>query len=198
MKKGIIGFGGFGREVFWSLTPLERINTVFFVNDEYWDNSNEKVLPLSSFKSDEYEVIVAIGDPVLRMKMVDNLPKNTKFFTHIHHTAQILGDDVTIGHGSIICAGTILTTNIVLGRHSHLNLHTTIGHDCRIDDFFTTAPSVNISGNCNIGKCVYFGTNSSVKQKITITNNVTIGMNSSVTKNINDSGVYIGTPSKKM
>ena len=43
MKKGIIGAGGFGREVYWSLSPIERNNTVFFVDDVYWDNSNDKV-----------------------------------------------------------------------------------------------------------------------------------------------------------
>jgi hypothetical protein len=37
MKKGIVGAGGFGREVYWSLNPIERANTVFFVDDEYWE-----------------------------------------------------------------------------------------------------------------------------------------------------------------
>ena len=39
MKKGIIGAGGFGREVYWSLSPIERINTVFFVDDDYWKST---------------------------------------------------------------------------------------------------------------------------------------------------------------
>ena len=47
MKKGIIGAGGFGREVYWSLNQIERNNTVFFVDDIYWDNTDEKILPLS-------------------------------------------------------------------------------------------------------------------------------------------------------
>ena len=55
MKKGIIGAGGFGREVYWSLNPIERNNTVFFVDDEYWDNTNERILPLSLFDTNKYE-----------------------------------------------------------------------------------------------------------------------------------------------
>ena len=47
MKKGIIGAGGFGREVYWSLNPIERNNTVFFVDDDYWDGKDDNVLPLS-------------------------------------------------------------------------------------------------------------------------------------------------------
>lgn len=198
MKKGIIGAGGFGREVYWSLSPIERNKTVFFVDDVYWDGSDDKILPLSLFETDKYEVIVAIGDPNDRKHIIDRLPKTTKFFTHVHPSVQILGDDVEIGEGSIICAGSILTTNIKLGKHTHLNLHTTIGHDCTIGDYFTTAPGVKISGNCFIGNLVYVGTNASIKEKITICDSLTIGLNAGVVKDIHEPGTYIGTPAKKI
>ena len=97
-----------------------------------------------------------------------------------------------------MCAGSILSSNIKIGSHSHLNLQTTSGHDTIIGNFFTSAPGVKISGNCEIGDRVYFGTNSCVKEKIKITNDVTIGLNSGVVKNINENGVYVGTPSKKI
>lgn len=198
MKKAIIGSGGFGREVYWSLNPIERNNTVFFVDDIYWDGKDKRVLPLSLFESDKYEVVIAIADSKHRERIVNELPKNTKFFTHIHPSAQIHGEDVIIGKGSIICAGTIITTNVKIGKHAHLNLQTTIGHDCVIGDYFTTAPGVKISGNCNIKNNVYFGTNSSVKQKINICDYVTIGMNAAVVKDINESGTYVGVPTKKI
>lgn len=198
MKKGIIGAGGFGREVFWSLSPIQRNNTVFFVSDEYWDNTNPKILPLSLFEVDKYEIVVAIGDPLARKKIIDSLPKNTKFFTHIHPSVQILATDVKIGEGSIICAGCILTTNITIGKHAHLNLQTTVGHDTVIGDFFTTAPGAKISGNCNIGDLVYVGTNASIKEKINVCDLVTIGLNAGVVKNITESGVYVGVPCKKI
>jgi sugar O-acyltransferase (sialic acid O-acetyltransferase NeuD family) len=198
MKKSIIGAGGFGREVYASIKQNENIDLVFFVEDTYWSNNSEKILPLSLFNPLEYEVIVAIGDPKSRMEVIEKLPKETKFFTHIHHSCQILGNDVEIGEGSIICAGTIITTNVKLGKHTHLNLHTTIGHDCIIGDYFTTAPGVKVSGNCNISDLVYVGTNSSIKEKINITENVVIGLNSGVVKDITESGIYVGTPTKKI
>ena len=198
MKKGIIGAGGFGREVFWSLTPIERNNTVFFVNDEYWDNSDPNILPLSLFETDKYEIIVAIGDSFARKNVIESLPKSTKFFTHIHPSVQILGENVEVGEGSIICAGSILTTNIKIGKHSHLNLQTTVGHDTVIGDFFTTAPGAKISGNCTIGDRVYVGTNASIREKIRICDDVTIGLNAGVVRNIYEQGVYGGTPCKKL
>jgi sugar O-acyltransferase (sialic acid O-acetyltransferase NeuD family) len=198
MKKGIIGAGGFGREVYWSMNPADRINTVFFVDDQYWDDSNDKILPLSLFRASEYEIVVAIADPYHRERIVNSLPKSTKYFTHIHNSAQIHGDNIKIGEGSIICAGTIITTNVTMGKHSHLNLITTIGHDCVIGDYFTTAPGVQISGNEVIGDRVYFGTRSCIKQKLSVCDDATIGMNSGVVKNITEPGVYVGTPAKKL
>jgi len=198
MKKGIVGAGGFGREVYWSLNPIERANSVFFVDDEYWDGSDEKILPLSRFESDKFELVVAIADSLHRERIVNSLPKNTKYFTHIHPTAQIQGEDVTIGEGSIVCAGSIITTNVKIGKHAHINLITTIGHDCVIGDYFTTAPGVQISGNETIGNNVYFGTRSCIKQKLSVCDNVIIGMNAGVVKNITEPGTYVGTPAKKV
>lgn len=197
MKKGIIGNGGFGREVYYSLSENDKKNTIFFVDDEYFSHQ-ENTLPMNKFDPEKYEVVIAIGNPSLRQNMIEKLPPNTKFFTHIHHSVILLDNNILIGEGSVICAGCILTTNIKLGKHTHLNLNTTIGHDCSIGDFFTTAPGVSVSGNNNINDRVYIGTRSSTKEKINICSDVTIGLNSGVVKNIDEPGVYVGTPSIKI
>jgi sugar O-acyltransferase (sialic acid O-acetyltransferase NeuD family) len=195
MKRALIGAGGFAREI---KAHMNDSTMKCFVDDAYWKENNEYIFPLSKFDPNEYEVLVAIGDPRDRFDMIQRLPKNTKYFTFIHPSSILLGNDISIGEGSIICAGCILTTNIKLGNHTHLNLQTTIGHDCEIGDYFTTAPGVKISGNCKIYDCVYIGTNASIKEKISIHSLATIGMNAGVVKNIIEPGVYVGTPSKLM
>lgn len=195
MKKAIIGAGGFGREIYWSLNLMERVGCKFFVNDEYY-KGEKNTLPISEFDPNEYEVVVAVADPKARQSIVESLPLHTRFFTHIHPSAQIHAPDVFLGEGSIICAGTIITCNVTIGKHAHLNLITTIGHDCVIGDYFTTAPRVQISGNENIGNRVYFGTMSCIKQKLNVCDDVIVGMNAGVTKNINKPGIYVGTPAK--
>jgi UDP-3-O-[3-hydroxymyristoyl] glucosamine N-acyltransferase len=59
-------------------------------------------------------------------------------------------------------------------------------------------PGSIISGNCKIGNNVYIGSNSSVREKITICDNVIIGLNGGVVKNITKEGVYVGLPVKKI
>lgn len=195
MRKALIGAGGFADEI---KAQMNEFDMICFVDDFYYKENNKNILPLSEFNPTEYEVLVAVGDSFLRKELIGRLPKETKYFTFIHKSAQILGNDVEIGEGSIICAGTIITTNCVLGKHTHLNLQTTIGHDCRIGNYFTTAPGVKISGNNEIGECVYIGTNASTKQKLKISDNVIVGMNAAVVKDIFESGTYVGVPAKKI
>jgi len=203
----IIGTGGFGRETLCCLIDeiastdlkIEEI-ACFLAEDEHFTEikiMGIDVIPQSLFDPSLYNVIVAIGDPASRKKVVDSLPSTTTYTTIIHPSA-VISEFVQIGEGSIITAGTIITCNIKIGKHAHLNLHTTIGHNCEIGDFFTTAPATNISGNCKFDDCVYFGTNSAVRQGVKICSNVTIGMGGIVVKDITEAGVYIGNPLKKL
>lgn len=193
MKRALIGAGGSANEI---KAHMSMFDMMCFVDDEYYDKKNKNVLPLSKFDPYEYEILISIGDGLIRKKMVKKLPTETKYFTYIHPSVIILGKDFEIGEGSIVCANSIITTNCKIGKHSQLNLSTTISHDCRIGDFFTTAPNVSIAGNCEIGDFVYFGTNSCSKQKIKICSNVTIGLMSGVVNNIDKPGTYVGTPCK--
>ena len=194
MKKALIGSGGFAREIKQHM----NCDLSFFVDDVYWKKNDSNILPLSDFNPIEYEVLVAIGNPLDRYNMVNRLPKETKYFSFIHPSVIILDDNIKIGEGSIVCAGSILTTNIKIGKHTHINLQTTIGHDSIIGDFFTTAPGAKVSGNCKIGNRVYIGTNASIREKIIICDDVTIGLGSGVVKNILDSGTYLCCPVKKI
>ena len=90
----------------------------------------------------------------------------------------------------------VVTVNVRLGAHAQLNLATTIGHDVRTGAFFTTAPGVNISGECNFGERVYFGTGAATRQQLTCTDDVTIGMGAMLVKDALVSGTYVGIPAK--
>lgn len=199
----IIGTGGFGREALCCLIDSIansdiKIDEVACFMEKDSNYKEEKIMGVdvireSHFNPLLYNVFVAIGEPQKRKIVVDQLPVETTYATIIH-PSSVISKWVEIGEGSIVTAGSILTCNIKIGKHAHLNLHTTIGHDCIIGDFFTSTPGVNISGNCNIGDCVYIGTNSSVKQGITICNNVTVGMGGVAVKDISEEGIYIGNP----
>ena len=142
--------------------------------------------------------MIAVANSQDRKDIQSNLPKNTKFFTYIHPTALIMDSNIEIGEGSFIGAYSILTTNIKIGKHTILNRGNHIGHNCNIGDYFSLMPGAIISGDCNIGSNVFVGSISTIKEKLTLCNDLIIGLNSGITKNIFESGTYIGTPAKKM
>jgi sugar O-acyltransferase (sialic acid O-acetyltransferase NeuD family) len=191
MIKALIGYGGHSREV------MSQMGTALpcFVDDEY---VTENTLPLSSLDIDNYEVMIAVADPISRYNIVKKLPKETKFFTFIHPTALILDKNIEIGEGSFIGAYSILTTNIKIGKHSILNRGNHIGHDCRIGDYFSAMPGSIVSGNVVIYDLVYLGNNSSIREKLSIHSMSIIGMSSGVVKDIIEPGVYAGCPTKKI
>ena len=121
---------------------------------------------------------------------------NVKFATLIDPSV-ILSNRVEIGEGSIICAGTILTVDISIGKHVIINLDCTLGHDDIINDFVTIYPSVNVSGNVEIGECSELGTGAQIIQGKRIVSNTIIGAGAVVVKDIIESNVYVGVPATK-
>ncbi len=206
MKKIIIlGTGGFAREVLCLLDDLELYHQVagFSEPDHIWQEKWEHVeimgkpvIPYNEL-TDSFQLTIGIGNGTVREKIVDQLGNNVTYGTYIHPHATV-SRWAEIGVGTIITAGCVITSQIQIGDYSQLNLNSTIGHDTIVKDYFTTAPSSNISGNCTIGKHVYFGTGAATKQGVSICDHVTVGMGAMVTKNIIESGIYVGIPAKKL
>jgi len=189
MKLALFGYGGHAREV----AAQMNLDVTFFVDDKY---ANEVSKPISTFDPEVYQMMVAVADSKDREKIVKKLPENTSYFTFVHPTALLMSKDIEIGIGSFIGAYSILTTNITIGNHAILNRGNQIGHDSKIGDFFSAMPGAIVSGNVILGEKVYMGNNSSVREKIQICSNVTIGANATVVKNIITGGTYVGVPSK--
>jgi sugar O-acyltransferase (sialic acid O-acetyltransferase NeuD family) len=191
MKLALFGYGGHAREV---AAQIQK-EVTFFVNDEY---ANDVAKPISQFDPEEYTMMVAVGDSRARFDIVQSLPKETTYFTFIHPTALLLSKDINIGTGSFIGAYSILTTNITIGDHAILNRGNHIGHDTEIGSYFSAMPGAIVSGNVKIYSMVYMGTNSSIKEKLSIHSLATIGSNTAVVKHIEEPGTYVGTPAKKI
>jgi sugar O-acyltransferase (sialic acid O-acetyltransferase NeuD family) len=189
----LIGAGGFAREIVAEVYLQNKFNLKCFVDDEYWVDGLYKI---SEFNPKTQSALIAVGNPADKMKLLSKLPENTSFWNYISPNAYV--NNLSLGVGNFICAGVIITTDVKIGNHVHLNLQTTVGHDSVLGDFVTTAPSVNISGNVNIGKGVYLGTACCIREKINICDDAVIGMNASVVKDITESGTYVGIPAKKI
>lgn len=207
MKIGVIGFGAFTREII----PRLRKHFDVFVASNYMNKINETAVkdylakysanlyPLESFfDKNKYSALITLTNGAQREEIVNFLPNDTTYYTFIDENAVVYDADNSIGKGSVICAGTIITTNVQIKQFVQLNLGCTVGHDSILESFTTFAPGVNISGRCKIGSYTYFGTNSSLREKIEVGEHIVIGAQSTVVKDILEKGIYAGIPAKKL
>ncbi len=210
----IIGASGFGREVLWLIREYNLLikpkknknsipyNIIGFVDDNTSLQGEficdiQVVGPIDwLLKNNDVYAVCAIGNPRIRIRVTKALEEKGVKFTSIIHPSVKMSQFVEIGIGCIICAGTIITTQVKIGNHVHINLNTTIGHDVIINDFVTIAPGVNISGNVNIGIGADLGTNCSIIQSISIGKGSIIGAGAVVSKDIEKNTVSVGIPAK--
>jgi sugar O-acyltransferase (sialic acid O-acetyltransferase NeuD family) len=203
----IVGAGGFGREV---KTIIDAINangkTYNFLG--FYDDTIAKGTLINNFPilgnlselnalTRTVDVLLGIGDPSSKSKIINSLTNELLHFPTIIHPSVIISeDDVAINNGCIICAGTIITCNIKIGKFVTLNLMCTVGHDTIIGDYSSFMPSVNISGEVHIEEKVYVGTGAKIINRLAIGNNTIVGAGAVVSKSLPEKCTAVGIPAK--
>ncbi|MDH5833036.1 acetyltransferase [Luteimonas kalidii] len=163
----IVGAGGSGREVAWLARDVhgEQIGLMFVVESRYLDTNTVNGVPVIAFDSlsrDRSHYIVAVGDIVTRRRLVAECEARKLTAVTLVHPAVARSNLVDIGIGSIVCAGAIITTNVRIGRHVHINIGCTLSHDVMLGDFATLSPGVHISGHVHVGEGVLIGTGANI------------------------------------
>ena len=207
----IVGAGGFGREI---LTLIRDINEAtpgtwdfhgFIAADRPDPRLLERIDARYLGSETDSEVlkslgdcyfVVAIGKGHVRRRVTQDLVRAGLSPATLIHPSAIVGEDVELGDGTVICAGSILTTNIRLGHGVQINLLCTIGHDCVLGEFATLAPGVLVSGNVTLSDEVYMGTNSCTIQGLSIGTATIVGAGAVVTRSIEEGLTVVGTPAK--
>lgn len=201
----IIGAGGFGREVAWLIEDINKVNNEWNIVGFVDDNKSIQGTEINGYKvvgdidwleKQEVFVVNAIGDPVIKKKVMDKLDGSKNKYPVLIHPSVICSERVSFGEGSVICAGNIITVNVEIGKHVIINLDCTIGHDANIGDYSTVLPSVNVSGFVKTEECVSVGTGSAVIQGVNIGRNTVVGAGAVVVKDLPANCTAVGSPAK--
>ncbi len=207
-KVAIIGTGGFGREVLDVLEAINQVENSYdilgFITEPGYQSPGELInkKPILGYfdwlekNIDEVKVICGVGDTATRLRLTRMAEKmGAQFFSAIHPQA-ILTKWLTMGSGSIITAGCILTNNITIGNHVHLNLDSTVGHDVVIEDCVTVSPGVHVSGNVRLEVGSFIGTGANLIEGKTVGKWSVVGAGSVVVKDIPANSTAVGNPAK--
>jgi sugar O-acyltransferase (sialic acid O-acetyltransferase NeuD family) len=207
----IIGASGLAKEVAFLIEDINKDkkqwNVLGFIdgNDKHvgLEINNKPIIGTDNWiinQNKSINIAFGIGSPQLIKKLSTLFTGNNllKFPNLIH--PNVIGDwnNISFGVGNIICAGNVFTTSIHIGNFNYLNLSCTLGHDSIIGNYNVINPTVNISGGVEMGDEILLGTGSQILQYKKICSNCVVGAGSVVTKNLEEKGVYIGTPAKKI
>lgn len=204
----IYGAGGFGRDV---LQVVRDINDArpgtwdlvgFVVDEEFISASLIQGLPVFGSvdwltRNPQVEVVIGIGAPAVRCRIAKRIAREAgnRFATLVHPRAW-LGQNIVLGEGTVICAGALVTRDISIARHVHVDIGVKIAHDSILGDFVTLHPSVSVSGNVHLAEGTEVGAASVLLPKVSVGEWSIVGAGAVVTKNVPADATVVGVPAK--
>jgi len=211
---GLIGAGGYGREVIPLLRSslenelLAGCAELYFVVEGIVDSitvNDYSVISLDDFLNlpNSRRFNIAIGNSKVRERIADTCWKAGSTPYSIIAKNAVIMDANQVGNGAIISPFVTITSNVKIGSFFHANIYSYVAHDCVIGDFVTFAPSVKCNGNVIIEDHAYIGTGAVIKQgksnkPLKIGFGAVVGMGAVVTKNIPPQVTVIGNPARPL
>jgi sugar O-acyltransferase (sialic acid O-acetyltransferase NeuD family) len=193
----IYGAGGFGRELLLT-ARAEKREIAFLTDGDPAGGETASLIGFADLTPDD-EVVVAVADPLVRRRLAGRL---SRFGKLIGPTA-LMGADIELGEGAIICDFAAITASARIGRHFQLNGYSYVAHDCVIGDFVTIGPRVSCNGNVHIGDGAMVGCgavirNGTADAPLVIGEGAVIGMGAVVTRSVAPGSIVAGNPARTL
>jgi len=211
----IMGAGGFGREVHaWLLDSINKgdckatsdtvLEIAGYITDVYHAPDAYPNLPPILSRIDDYVpepntyVVCGIADPAAKKLLTDRLlAKGAEFFTLIHPTV-VIGTNVVIGKGTVICPLTVLSTDLVVGDFVTINSSCTVGHDSRTGNYCTLSGHCDVTGGVTLLEGAFLGSHAVIVPKVVVGEYAVIGAGSVVIRKDAPGVTVFGVPAKRI
>lgn len=197
----IVGASGHGKVVA-DIVQLAGDQVVGFLDD----NSNLPNLfvglpvlgRVDKFKNyTSCKFIIAIGNAAIRKRISEKM-KNVQWYTAIHPSAIVSDVEVSIGEGTVVMANAVINAGTKIGKHCIINSSAVVEHDNHIEDFVHVSVGAKLAGNVHVGNSTWIGIGASVSNNLCICENCMIGAGAVVVRSIDEQGIYVGVPSRKI
>lgn len=146
----------------------------------------------------EIGLILGIGSPSLRRKIVDGVFQNSRHFAfpNLIHPSAVISPRSSLGEGVSIFANTYVGPNSAIGNFGLINTGSCIEHDSNLESFVTIAPGVTCGGFVKIETGVTIGIGATLSNNVTIGRNSFIGGGSFVRNDVERDLIAYGVPAR--
>lgn len=199
----IIGAGGLGREVLaWARQAIEPFDVRGFIDDNpealrAFSKTVEVIGSVREYspRSDEF-VVCAIGSVDAKRRCIETLKTRGARFTQLVHRTAVIGENVILGEGVILCPHAIVTSDVVLEDFVTVNIHSSVAHDARVGRYSQLHCHVDITGGVQIGESVLIGSHASVLPGVRVGSGSVIGAGSVVNRDVAEGVTVFGVPAR--
>lgn len=199
----IVGANGHGKVVADIARRLKNYQNIGFLDD---DASIKEAMGIpvqgnsADFKKFKVtcDIFVAIGNPVVRRRMLEQLWDMEVHVPVLIHPQAIIGSNVSLGSGTVVMAGAVINPDAKIGRGCIINTCASVDHDCVIGDYSHIAVGAHLAGNVRVGRSTWIGAGSVIKNNIDICSECMVGAGAVVVKNLSEAGTYVGVPADRM
>ena len=190
----IIGASGHGKVVADIAKKCGYTDIVFLDNDETISScTGYPVLGPDTMTSElEGDVFIAVGNSAIRKKLMER--DSHRNFPVLIHPDAVIADDVPIGAGTVVMAGSVINPGTRIGKGVIVNTSSSVDHDCSIGDYCHISVGAHLCGTVKVEDCTWIGAGATVSNNINICGECTIGAGAVVIKDINKAGTYVGVP----
>lgn len=142
--------------------------------------------------------IVAIGDNAMRKRLVERVDALgvPDIWLTLRHPAALVGLDVTLGPGTCLAPGSIITARARVGAHVILNVNASISHDAVVGNFVNLNPGAAAAGHTRLGDGCYIGAGATVIDKVSVGEWTIVGAGAAVVRDLPPHVTAVGVPAR--
>lgn len=204
----IIGAGGFGREMLAWAQQSTQIGRDWEIKGFIDDNLNaldgkSPRAPLLGRIADyapavEDVFICALGVPEFKKRCSELIAQRGGVFTQLFHRTAVVGHNVEMGEGVVLCPFVVVSANNRLGRGVALNLHATVDHDANVGDWSQINCHCDLTAAVEVGSEVFLGSRVSVIPNVKIGDRAFVGAGSVVLRDVPAGAKVVGSPARRI
>ena len=178
----------------------------FTVDDQYVEDDHFDGLPVIPFSemcvkypSQEFDLHVALSYQKLNQLREEKYFQAKKAGYHLAtyvSTKATTWPDLCVGDNCFILEDQTIQPTVKIGNNVMLWSGNHIGHGTVIGDHTYLASHVVISGHCHIGRRCFIGVNATFRDFLKIGDDVFVGMDSSVSKDLENGSMVLSVQSE--